>query len=93
MVAWAMLPAGQVKISGTPRTYKSSEHGQRQFCGECGTNLFYINEQMLPGLIDVQTGTLDDPNALPAQAHIQTADEIGWMKTAHELPRFERYPG
>lgn len=48
---------------------------------------------MLPGMADIQTATLDDPGALPAQAHIQTADRISWMERAHELPSFERYPG
>ncbi len=43
-------------------------------------------------MVDVQTGTLDDPSALPAQAHIQVAERIDWMETAHELPMFERYP-
>src|SRR5687768_12269100 len=62
MVGWAMVAADQVSIVGTPQTYKSSEHGRRLFCGDCGTGLFYINEEMLPGLIDVQTGTLDEPN-------------------------------
>ena len=93
MVAWAMAPADQVKIHGEPRTYHSSEHGERLFCGDCGTGLFYRNEHLLPGMIDVQTGTLDDPDRLPAQAHIQTADRIGWMELAHALPSFERFPG
>ena len=93
MVGWAMVAADQVSIAGTPQTYKSSEHGRRLFCGDCGTGLFYINEELLPGLIDVKTGTLDEPNLLPAQAHIQTAERIGWMENAHDLPKFERYPG
>ena len=93
MVAWAMLAADQVKIVGAPQTYASSEHGRRLFCRDCGTGLFYINEELLPGLIDVQTGTLDEPNRLPAQAHIQTAERLAWMETAHDLPAFERYPG
>ena len=87
-----MLAADQVSIVGRPKIYESSEHGRRLFCGDCGTGLFYINEQMLPGLIDVQTGTLDEPNLLPAQVHIQTAEQVPWMETAHDLPRFERYP-
>jgi hypothetical protein len=94
MVGWAMFPQDAVKtIQGAPKVYSSSENGRRHFCADCGTGLFYVNEQMLPGLIDVQTGTLDDPNALPAGAHIQVADRIEWMATAHELPQFERYPG
>lgn len=44
-------------------------------------------------MVDVQTGTLDDPNVLPARAHIQVAERIAWMETALELPVFERYPG
>ena len=93
MVAWAMLAADQVKIVGTPQTYASSEHGRRLFCRDCGTSLFYINEELLPGLIDVQTGTLDEPDRLPAQMHIQTAERIAWMETAHDLPECARYPG
>lgn len=93
MVSWAMLPADQLKITGETRTYASSAHGRRKFCGQCGTNLFYVNDEMLPGMVDVQSATLDNPDALPPKAHIQVAERIGWMKTAHELPEFERYPG
>ena len=46
----------------------------------------------LPGLIDIQSATYDNPNAVPAQAHIQVAERIGWMEQAHELPTFERFP-
>ena len=93
MVTWAMVPAGQLRVTGQPKVYRSSEHGRRHFCGACGTGLFYVNEAVLPGMVDVQTGTLEDPDALPAQAHIQVAERIAWMRTAHELPAFERYPG
>ncbi len=93
MVAWAMVPAGRLRVSGQPKVYRSSEHGRRHFCEACGTSLFYVNEAVLPGMVDVQTGTLDDPGALPAQAHIQVAERIAWMGTAHELPVFERCPG
>jgi hypothetical protein len=93
LIAWAIVPAGQLKVTGQPKVYRSSEHGRRHFCEACGTGLFYVNEVLLPGMIDIQTGTLDDPDALPAQAHIQVAERIAWMETAHELPVFERYQG
>ena len=41
-----------------------------------GTGLFYINEQMLPGIIDIQSATYDDPETVPARAHIQVAERI-----------------
>lgn len=92
-VAWAMVAAGDLTVTGEPRRYRSSEHAERLFCGECGSGLFYVNEAVFPGMIDVQTATLDDPGVIPVQAQIQVAERIGWMETAHELPAFERYPG
>lgn len=92
MVAWTMFPGDAIHITGTPTTYASSASGRRMFCAICGTGLFYTNAENLPGIIDIQSATFDDPDMIPAQAHIQTADRIGWMEKAHELPSFERYP-
>ena len=93
MVGWTMYRQEAVKVTkGAPKVYASSDSGRRHFCPDCGTGLFYVNEQMLPGIIDIQSATYDDPNAVPPQAQIQVADRIGWMKSAHELPEFERFP-
>jgi len=75
------------------QVYESSEHGRRYFCGGCGTGLFYTNEVIFPGQTDVQSATLDDPDSLPLQVQIQTAERIGWMETVDDLPSFHRYPG
>ncbi|HVQ06953.1 MAG TPA: GFA family protein [Allosphingosinicella sp.] len=93
MVGWAMFKSDQVAIEGEPKIYASSEHGRRHFCGTCGTGLFYTNEAILPGITDVQSGTLDTPDTLPAQVHIQVADRIAWMKDISALPEFQRFPG
>jgi len=77
---------------GKPKIYVSSESGRRHFCADCGTGLFHTNANMLPGLIDTQSATLDDPEALPPQIHIQTAERLSWVKDAHHLPAFDRYP-
>lgn len=93
LVGWAMFAAHTVKtLRGTPKVYESSEHGRRHFCPDCGTGLFYTKNHVLPDLIDVQSATLDDPDAVPAHAHIQVAERIKWMEVAHTLPAFERYP-
>jgi hypothetical protein len=93
MVGWAMFPRDAVKVTkGAPKIYQSSTHGRRYFCPACATGLFYVNEVMLPGIIDLQSATLDDPGAIPAQAQVQVAERIAWMEGAHELPSFERYP-
>jgi hypothetical protein len=93
MVMWALVPRDRFTVTGSVTTYASSEHGRRQFCAGCGSSLFYLNEQIFPGMIDVQTATLDDPDAVAPGAQIQVAERIGWMETAHTLPAFERFPG
>lgn len=94
MVGWAMFQEDALTVTqGEPHEYASSEHGRRYFCGNCGTGLFYRNAENLPGIVDTQVATLDNPDAIPAGVHVQVADRIGWMKNAHNLPEFARYPG
>jgi hypothetical protein len=93
MVGWTMFLHDQVKVTkGKAKIYESSQSGRRHFCGECGTGLLYCNADMLPGIVDVQSCTFDDPDAVPARVQIQLAERISWMKDAHNLPGFERYP-
>lgn len=93
MVGWAMFPEGALAVTkGQTKIYASSEHGRREFCPDCGTGLFYRNAIILPGIVDVQSATLDQPEGLPAGRHVQTAEMISWMDSAHSLPKFERYP-
>lgn len=93
MVGWTMYPEDALKITkGAPKIYESSANERRQFRPDCGTGLFYTNAQMLPGIVDIQSGTYDEPEKLPARAHIQVAERLSWMERAHELPVFDRYP-
>ena len=93
MVGWTMYRIEAVKLTkGAPKIYTSSEQGRRHFCADCGTGLFYTNAEILPGIIDIQSATYDDPDAIPARIHIQVAERIAWMERAHELPAFERFP-
>jgi hypothetical protein len=93
MVGWTMYKEAVVKVTkGVTKIYQSSALGRRHFCADCGTGLFYTNDQVLPGIIDIQSCTYDDPNSVPPRAHIQIAERIGWMAIAHELPAFERFP-
>lgn len=94
MVSWAAFSESALSLTqGTPKTINSSGTSHRSFCSDCGTGLFFRNAQILPGIVDIQSATLDDPAVLPPTAHIQVAERIGWMETAHTLPAFARYPG
>jgi hypothetical protein len=91
-VAWALVSSDAVVVTGTAQVYSSSEHGRRHFCAVCGTGLFYTNEAIFPGMIDVQSATLDDPDAIALGGQIQLAERIGWMGHLDAVPGFERYP-
>lgn len=94
-VAWAIFKLDDVQLTrGLPKVWASSEHGRRHFCADCGTGLFYTNDVVFDGLIDVQSATLDEPDAIIApQAQVQIAERIGWLQAGLQSHAFERYPG
>lgn len=94
LVAWAAFAESEFTLlQGDLTIFNSSGNALRSFCPTCGTGIAYRNAEFLPGIVDIQSATLDDPNALPAGAHIQIAERIGWMAEAHSLPEFQRFPG
>lgn len=92
-VGWVAFRAERVAITGQPVEWSSNGISKRRFCGRCGTGLFFENGVALPGLIDIQQATLDDPEALAPAAHIQAAERLSWMVGLEALPSFDRYPG
>lgn len=93
VVCWAGFQERDLELeSGVPKTFNSSGSAFRDFCPDCGTGLFYRNADLLPGIVEVQSATLDDAESLPPHQHIQAAERLGWMERAHELPSVERFP-
>jgi hypothetical protein len=94
MVVWAEFPETALTLTkGSPKTINSSGAAMRSFCADCGSGLFYRNAEALPGLVEVQTSTLDDPGALPPTVQIQAAESQPWVKHLAELPAYDRFPG
>ena len=86
VLAWASFPASDFAyLKGAPRRYRSSSRGSREFCGECGTQICYRGDGS--ERVDVNSGSLDDPAAVPPRCHIYTASRIPWFDTADRLPR------
>lgn len=93
MVCWAGFQETDLTLEkGKPKTFNSSGSAFRDFCSDCGTGLFYRNADFLPGMVEVQSTTLDDAEAVPPHQHIQAAERLGWMERAHELPSVDRFP-
>jgi hypothetical protein len=71
---------------GTPVAYRSSAHGQREFCGACGTPLAFRSART-PTTLDVTIASLVDPAAVAPEYHIWRQSRIPWFETADTLPR------
>jgi hypothetical protein len=74
---------------GAPALYRSSPSVERSFCGRCGTQLAYQIDAY-PDEIDLTTGSLDDPAALPPLDHTYTSQRLPWLNVSDTLPRFAR---
>jgi hypothetical protein len=93
VMAWAGYDADKFRFTkGEPKVFRMSAVSQRQFCGGCGTGLTYANSEMLPGKVEVQSSTLDDPEATPPAMNIQVAERLSWMHPGHKLPEVDRFP-
>ena len=93
MVAWAMFAETSLTVTKEhPKTINLSGAAMRSFCADCRSGLFYRNSEVLPNIVDVQSSTLDNLDALPPTVQIQTAERLIWMKHVHKLPEFDRYP-
>lgn len=90
--AWNAFSTEGFEVEGEPKSYSSSDGVIRQFCGQCGTSLFYYNEALMPGVVDILATTLDDPAELVPQVHVNMADALPWEAGLDELPKFERFP-
>ena len=87
MLAWASFPVQALVYKlGSPAIYRSSPHGQREFCTICGCQLAY-RESAAATTVDLNLATLDEPDALRPEYHVWTASRIAWFDVADELPR------
>lgn len=88
------VPEDQFRVTrGQAVAYNSSGQSIRHFCGRCGTGLYFLNAEMLPGIVDIQSATLDQAAAYAPGVHVQTAERLDYMADLAALPEFERYPG
>ncbi|MBN8744642.1 MULTISPECIES: GFA family protein [Thiomonas] len=88
-------PEIAVKIEGNPKSYETTaDSGNkiwRLFCPSCGSQLFSKLE-MLPGMIGLRAGTLDDPSAFHPKLDFYTSSAPTWDFMNPQLPKFERAP-
>lgn len=90
VMAFASVPLAGFRIEhGKPVRARSSEAGERWFCGDCGSSLaMWVSHA--PDMVDFAMTSLDDPTWLPPAFHIWRESRVGWFDTIDALPRHER---
>lgn len=92
-VAWAGVKSESFRLlKGKPKMWTIDEQSLRFFCGDCGTGLYHRNETKMPGLVDVQVATLDNPEDWPPQLQVQIAEKLQWIDESVHMPEYQRYP-
>ena len=88
-VSWMTFPNKSFAITtGNLSIFKSSQNGERGFCGTCGSALTFAHTGD-SGLIDITTATADNPAAWPPTHHIWTSTRIPWLHANEDLPSYE----
>jgi len=86
LVAWFTVPASEFRfVSGSPASFKSSGHGTRTFCPQCGTPLTFLSSRQ-PAKMDVTTCSLKHPEDLPPKDHTRASSRLPWVRLADDLP-------
>lgn len=89
-VAWVTGQRSSFRvIRGTPRSFRSSDHGTRSFCAACGTPLTFCSSS-LPDEIDVTIASLDEPERVAPEDHTWVSSKLAWVELSDALPQFQK---
>jgi hypothetical protein len=81
-VTWVGLDERTCRVSdphGWLRWYKSSDQGERGFCGQCGSTLFFRSARW-PGELHVTLANFAGPVDRAPQAHVFWDTHVDWVK-------------
>ena len=77
-------------IKGTDRitSYSSSESVLRQFCGQCGSSLFWSRSRGdYADWISIALGTLDTTFTSDKQQHVEVTSKSSWYEIQDQWPQ------
>lgn len=85
-VTWFTVPLPEFEITrGDLKVYKSSDHGERGFCGDCGTPVTFWTSRH-PDIVDVSLMSLAEDQIEPATKSIHTEARLPWVTLDPGLP-------
>jgi hypothetical protein len=89
VLAFASVPRALFIVTqGDPRQRRSSEFGERWFCGDCGTQIA-MSVDYQPETIDFTIGSLDQPELVRPSFHLFFSEHIRWFNPSDTFPRHE----
>ncbi|WP_419195960.1 GFA family protein [Cognatishimia activa] len=85
MTTWIGNPNGNWRFWGIqPKTYRSSDHAERGFCPDCGSQLYYKSERY-PNEVHFYAALLEDPAKISPSSEYHSEERINWPGIAvHE---------
>ena len=72
-MAASQVALDQIKIDGEPKWYYVNERSCHGFCPECGSQLFWRNDEN--DYLSVTGGSMDDTSELPNKGHVFTSEK------------------
>ena len=79
-VSWLAIPVNLFKyLNSKPKKIKSSSHGNRFFCEECGTPIACTLEEDQKN-INITIASLDNPEEFVPKDDIYLEDMLDWLK-------------
>jgi hypothetical protein len=89
------LPKSAVTVTGVLKGFtKPGDSGkpmERRFCPGCGASIM-DEAEMMPGVVMIAIGTLDDPSWVKPTAQIYCASAQPWVQLGGEMKSFDRMP-
>jgi hypothetical protein len=94
-IGWITFPEEAVTVSGatraTHRTGGSSRVATRFSCPTCNSTV-YGTAEVIPGLLNLYAGSLDDPSQFKPTIAIFVSERPPWDDVSRDLKCFETLP-
>ena len=88
-VSYAECPGDNFAYTkGKPRYFKSSDFGEREFCGSCGCHItfrYHGEREEITSSIWITVGSMDHPEDIKPTDNIFTSEKLPWLHLDEEL--------
>ncbi len=88
-MAAAQIDLQNIEIAGEPKWYYVSENSRHGFCPDCGSQLFWRNDNN--NYLSVTGGTMDSSQDLQAGGHIFCVEKGNYYKIPEGEPQFSHW--